>query len=97
MICSGVQPSKPLERIEASPRTLSHRGPGRATLTVLPKDDLGNFLGPGRATAFRIVPHVGRMSGPRIDLGDGRYQQVLVPPRGVRAEDVVITLVTVAP
>jgi hypothetical protein len=63
----------------------------------VPKDDLGSFLGPGRANAFRIVPDQGRMDGPLSDLGDGRYRQVLVPPRGVPASDVAIALETVAP
>jgi Mg-chelatase subunit ChlD len=81
----------------ASPRTLGHTGPGPARLTVIPKDDLGNFLGPGRARSFRIVPALGRMAGPLNDLGNGSYAQILVPPSGVNAENVAITLETIAP
>jgi hypothetical protein len=81
----------------ASAIVLSDVAANHATVTVRPRDGLGNFLGPGRSNAFRIVPDQGRMMGPRVDNADGSYRQVLMAPPDVRPEDVELRLVTLRP
>jgi hypothetical protein len=54
----------------------------QAVAFVLPKDLLGNYLGPGFAGAFQVSVAGGLASGPIVDLGNGVYGQQIQYPKG---------------
>ena len=54
----------------------------QAVAFVLPKDALGNYLGPGYAGAFQVSVAGGLAQGTLVDLGNGVYGQGIRYPKG---------------
>jgi hypothetical protein len=58
-------------------------GAKRASVTVTPRDALGNYLGPGLGSGLAISVRGGRTVGAPVDLLDGSYTQLVEAPAGV--------------
>ena len=61
------------------------------TVTVVPRDGLGNFLGPGHGHRIQLVARNGRFDDPLIDMLDGSYRTVLTTPPDIDPANVVVT------
>jgi hypothetical protein len=57
----------------------------------LPKDALGNYMGPGFSHKFKASVTGGQLYGEIIDMQNGYYVQVVRYPQGGRAPEVTIT------
>jgi len=67
----------------------------RFVITITPMDALGNYLGPGNASAIHIKLPKGELTGGLHDNLDGSYEQAVTVDRSVSGKDVQVA-VTIA-
>jgi hypothetical protein len=68
-------------------------GPSKTVLVnFLPRDNLGNYLGPGFGPSFAVKTSGGQLVGPVQDLGNGYYRQAVEYATAGEAPTVVVDL-----
>jgi Mg-chelatase subunit ChlD len=80
--------------LEMAPPSEPKRGQVQRTVTILPKDAMGNYLGPGYADSIRLTSTKGNFDGKVQDNLDGSYQQNLTSHASIeiRKADIQVEL-----
>jgi hypothetical protein len=79
--------------LQVDPIAVSPWNPPRYQLTVNPKGDFGNHLGPGRAADIKVEIPEGELLGPLRDALNGTYHQAFELPQDASLCDVAVVVV----